>query len=147
MNDATGYDPVAYYLAHVHPAWMLVSITMAVLTLRAGLRLRTARRRGLRKSAADYRAHLKLAKPTIVMLWIGFAAGLASSLFIRGWDAFATAHGLVSSTALALFTATAILGRRLELGSYRDPDRHALLGLLSVLAAGAAFGTGFVLLP
>jgi hypothetical protein len=147
VDDATGYDAFSFYLAHVHPLWMLASIALAAMTLRAGLRLRTARRRGLRKQAADYRAHLRLAKPTLLMLWTGFALGLGSAVFIRGWDAFGTAHGIVSSSALVLFTATALLGRRLETGTSRDPEVHGLLGLLSVLAAGAAFGTGFVLLP
>ncbi len=147
VDDATGYDSVSFYLAHVHPVWMLASIALSVATLRAGLRLRAARRRGLRRSADHYRGHLRLAKLTIVMLWLGFAAGLASSVFLRGWDALGTAHGFVGSTALALFTATAILGRRLERGTARDPEIHGWSGLLSVLAAAAAFGTGLVLLP
>ncbi len=147
MDDATGYDSLSFYLAHVHPLWMLTSIALSVMTLRAGMRLRNARRRGVRKNPADYRAHLKLAKPTILLLWLGFAAGLASAVFLRGWDAFGSAHGIVSSVALATFTATAVLGRCLELGRVRDPELHALLGLFSVLAAIAAFGTGFVLLP
>lgn len=147
MDDATGYDALSFYLAHVHPVWMLVSIALSVLTLRAGLRLRGARRRGVRRRAADYRAHLRLAKPTLLMLWVGFALGLASAAFLRGWPVFDSAHGIVGTAALALFTATAVSGRRMERGANREPDLHALLGVLSVLAAGAAFGTGFVLLP
>ena len=147
MNDATGFDAGAFYLAFVHPVWMVASLGCGVLTLRAGLRLRSARRRGIRKGAHDYRRHLRFAKPTLVMLWLGFAMGLASAAFLRGWDLFGTAHGLISVTALGLFTATATLGRRLEKGATRDPEVHGLLGLGSMLAAAAAFGTGLVLLP
>lgn len=147
MADATGVDPVAFYLAYLHPAWMLTSLAMSVATLRAGLRLRTARRRGIRKSAEEYRRHLRLAKPTLAMLLVGFGSGLASVAFLRGWDLFGTAHGVVGSVALGLFLATGLLGRRLEHGLTRDPERHGLLALLALLAAAAAFGTGFVLLP
>ncbi len=147
MADATGVDPVSFYLAYLHPVWMLASLAMAVVTLRAGLRLRTARRRGIRKDAADYRSHLRFAKPTMGMLLIGFGAGLLSVVLLRGWDVFSTAHGFVSTTALVLFLATAALGRRLEKGQSREPEIHGILALLSVFSGAAAFGTGFVLLP
>ena len=147
MNDATGFDSGAFWLAFVHPLWMIVSLSCGVLTLRAGLRLRSARRRGTRRGAADYHRHLRFAKPTLAMLWLGFFGGLASSLWLRGWELLATAHGWISVLALGLFTVTGVLGRRLELGQSREPERHGLLGLVAMLAAAAAFGTGLVLLP
>jgi hypothetical protein len=147
VNDATGHDALSFYLAYVHPVWMLATIALALITLRAGLELRGARRRGQRRSAASYRAHLKLAKPTLLLLGVGFLAGVASSVGLRGWSAFASAHGLVALSALGLFAATGILGHRLERGISRSPDLHGILALLSILAATAAFGTGFILLP
>ena len=81
------------------------------------------------------------------VLALGFAGGLASSVLLRGWDAFGTVHGLVASAALASFLATGALGWRLEHGRSRAVEWHARLAALSVLLAAAALGTGFVLLP
>jgi hypothetical protein len=126
---------------------MLASLALAAGALRAGLALRRARRLGQRRSADAYRRHLRLAKPALVLLVIGFFAGLASSVFLRGWDALATAHGAVASAALAAFLATGALGRRLERGRTRAVEWHARLAALAVVLAAAALGTGFVLLP
>lgn len=147
MPDPTGHDPIAYALAFVHPAWMVASLALAVATLRAGLRLRRARRLGQRRAAADYRRHLRLAKPTLVVLVVGFAGGIASAVGLRGWGAFTTAHGAVATGALAAFLATGVIGRRLERGDRALLEWHARLAALAVGLAVAAIGTGFVLLP
>ena len=126
---------------------MVTSLVLAALTLRAGLRLRSARRRGVRRSAGAYRRHLRLAKPTLVMLVVGFAGGPLSAVALRGFEPFRTAHALVSLVALASFVTTGVLGWRLEHGRSRAVDSHAVLGVFSMLAAAAALGTGFVLLP
>lgn len=149
MSDPTAYDPLSFALAYLHPLWMLASLGCALFTLRFGLRLRRARRRGLRKSGDDYRRHLRLAKLTLLMVWIGFAGGLASALWLRGWGVFSTAHGIASSTALILFSATAALGHQLETGRHSAAltDLHALVSLAALLAATLALGTGIVLLP
>jgi hypothetical protein len=126
---------------------MLASLALAALALRAGLALRRARRLGQRRSAGAYRGHLRLAKPALALLALGFAGGVASSVWLRGWDAFGTAHGLVATAALAALLATGALGHRLEHGQSRAVEWHAGLAALSVLLAAAAIGTGFVLLP
>ncbi len=126
---------------------MTVSLALALLTLRAGLRLRSARRLGVPRSRDDLRRHLRLAKPAVAMLVLGFAAGPVSAVWLRGWDAFHTAHAWVAAGTLGLFVATAVLGRRLEQGRSRAVDAHAALALVATLAAAAALGTGFVLLP
>jgi hypothetical protein len=145
--DPTGHDPLAFYLAWLHPVWMLGSLALAAATLRAGLQLRRARRLGQKRSAAAYRRHLALAKPTLLCVTLGFAGGILSSLLLRGWDAFATAHGWIAVAALSAFLATGVLGRRLEHGETRAVDWHARLAALAVLLAAAAIGTGLVLLP
>lgn len=126
---------------------MLGSLALAAAALRAGLALRRARRRGQRRPADVYRRHLRLAKPALVLLAFGFAGGLASSVWLRGWSPFGTAHGLVASAALAALLATGTLGWRLEHGRSRAVEWHARLAALAVLLAAAAIGTGFVLLP
>ncbi len=126
---------------------MIVSILWAGLALRTGLRLRSARRLGTRRPRGELRRHLRRAKPALVMIAVGYAAGLASAWWLRGWGVFTTAHGFVSTASLLLFVTTGVLGRRLETGRSRNVDTHALLALAAVGCAVASFFTGFVLLP
>jgi hypothetical protein len=147
VSDPAGHDPVSFWLAYLHPAWMVLGLVMAALTLRAGLRLRSARRRGVRRAAADRRAHLRLAKPTLAVLVAGYAGGLVSAVWLRGFEPLGSAHALAGSVALALFLATGALGLLLERARSRAVEVHARLGLVAMLAAAAAVGTGFVLLP
>ncbi len=126
---------------------MTIALLLAVATLRSGLAMRSRRRRGLRPVVEDRKRHLRLAKPTVVMIWVGFVAGLVSSTQLRGWELLDTAHGWISLLSLALFTATAWLGRQLEQGARRDPEPHAWCALAATFGAVASLGTGFVLLP
>lgn len=128
---------------------MTVSLALLALTLRAGLRLRSARRRGVPRDPDDRRRHLRLAKPTLLLLLVGFVGGPVSMVALRGREAFTTAHAWVALLAAALLAATGLLGRRLERprGRQRPVEAHAVLGLLSAVAAAAALGTGLVLLP
>ena len=74
MTDPTGHDPLARALAFVHPAWMLTSLALSALALRAGLRLRQGRLtriRGQRPRGELFRLHLRLAKPAVVLILIG----------------------------------------------------------------------------
>jgi hypothetical protein len=147
LGDPTGHDPLAFILAYLHPLWMLGSLALAAAALRAGLRLRRARRLGQKRSAAVYRRHLLLAKATLVCVTVGFGAGIASSVVLRGWSALATAHGWLAVAALASFLTTGLIGWRMEHGYGRAVEWHARLAALSVLLAAAALGTGLVLLP
>ena len=126
---------------------MVISILTACLALRAGLGLRRRRRRRLRRSAAEIRAHARLGKLAVTLIVIGLVAGPVSASWLRGWNVLETVHAWVALLAAALFGATAVLGRCLERGRGRPVEQHALLALLAILAAAAAFGTGFVLLP
>src|SRR5262245_25302526 len=126
---------------------MLVSLTLALFALRKGLVLRRAR---LRRSARDpgaRRAHLRLAKPAVALVLAGFVLGPISAVSLRGWDAFTSLHGFLGVIAVALFAATAWLGRRLERGQTRNQETHAWLAALAVLFASLAAFAGFSLLP
>jgi hypothetical protein len=146
-SDLTGQDALAFYLAHAHPVFMLASLALAFLALRAGLALRRARRLGARRDGRTYARHLRLAKLALTLLPIGFALGLASAVWLRGWSALGSAHGWVSSGTLALFLAAGWRGRLLERRASEARDAHALLGVLAALCAAASLFTGFVLLP
>lgn len=126
---------------------MVVSLVLAVLTLRAGLVLRRSR---LRRSARDPRArgrHLRLAKPAVALALAGFVLGPISAVALRGWEAFASLHGVLGLIVATLFASAAVIGRRIEKGRARAFEAHAWLGALAVLVAALAAVAGFVLLP
>ncbi len=126
---------------------MLSSITLAFFALRAGLELRRRRLQGARREAGLMRRHLRLAKPAVVLILIGFAGGPVSSFLLRGWQPFERFHAYLGLLAASLFTGAAVLGRRLERGRGRAVDAHGWLGVLALLAAALAAVAGFVLLP
>src|SRR5512145_874744 len=126
---------------------MLVSLGVASAALRSGLRLRRARLRGAPPPRDGRRRHLRLAKTAVAMVLVGFAGGPISAVWLRGFDPFATLHGWLALGAALLFATTAWLGHRLEHGALQWRELHARLAIASLLAAAAALGTGFVLLP
>ncbi len=134
-------------LAWVHPAWMVASLALAFVTLRAGLAMRSARRSGGRRDPARRRSHARLGKIAVVAILAGFVAGPASMVWFRGEEPFGTVHALLGAAAASLFASAGWLGRGLERGRGGGPDAHAVLGLLAMLAGAVAAVAGFVLLP
>ena len=126
---------------------MAASLTLAALALRVGLALRRSRRGVGRRTSLNRRAHLRLAKPAVGLLLVGFVAGPVSVLAVRDWTPLRTFHGGLGVLVAGLLIATALLGHRLETGRSRRFDAHALLGMLALLAAAVAAVAGFILLP
>ena len=135
------------WLAYVHPAWMVISIAIAAIALRAGLLLRRARRRRTRRPEGLREQHLRFARPAVALLLIGFVAGPISAVGLRGWGVLESFHGWLGLVCIALFVVAARLGWALERGRTRAFDAHGLLGLLALLAAAVAAVAGFGLLP
>ena len=126
---------------------MLISLTLAVLTLRAGLALRRARRGPAPRDPKLRRRHLRLAKLAVALILAGFVGGPISAVALRDWQAFGSFHGALGLAVAALFVAAAVLGRRIERGRASAFEAHAVLGALAVLGAALAAVAGFVLLP
>jgi hypothetical protein len=126
---------------------MLASLATAAAALQTGLRMRRARLRGAPRRAGERRRHLRLAKTAVAMVAFGFAAGLASAVWLRAFEPLASLHGWLALSALSLFAATAWLGHRLEHGALALRELHVRVAVAALLAAAAALGTGFVLLP
>ncbi|MCZ6463321.1 MAG: DUF4079 family protein [Proteobacteria bacterium] len=138
---------MARWLAWGHPAWMVSSLALVFAALRLGLRLRRKRLEGAPRDTELLRRHLRLAKPAVAMILIGFTAGPVSSLTLRDWTPFTRFHGWMGLLVAALFAATAVMGHRLEQGRSQARDVHVLLALVSTLAAAMSAMTGLVLLP
>jgi len=126
---------------------MIASLAVVALALRAGLRLRRARFRRWPRPPALLREHLRLAKPAIAAICVGFVAGPISAVWLRGWQPFATFHAWVGVLTVGLFLTAAALGWRLERHCGRPVDAHAIFAGLAVLAAAVAVVAGLVLLP
>ena len=69
-------------LAFLHPGWMAVSLILAALTLRAGMRLRRLRLSSGPGRGAILKRHLALAKPAVLLIFVGFA-GVGAAAFAR----------------------------------------------------------------
>jgi hypothetical protein len=93
------------------------------------------------------RTHLRVAKPAVVLICVGFLAGPISVFWLRGWEPFTTFHAWLGTLAAALFVAVAVLGTRLERRIGRPVNAHAILASLAVLVAAVAVVAGLVLLP
>jgi hypothetical protein len=126
---------------------MVVGITLAFVAMRAGLKLRRARTQGGRRTRTMRDAHLRLAKPAVIVVAVGFLGGIVSAYFLRGWTPFENFHGWLGLAVAGLFVAAAVVGHRIEEGKSRAFDAHALLGGLALLSAAVAAVAGFVLLP
>ena len=142
-----GHEALARGLAWAHPAWMLASLAAAAAALRVGLALRRARLASQRRPPELRRRHLRLARPAVAAILVGFAAGPPSAVYLRGFEAFDTFHSFVGVLTAGLFAAAAFLGHRLAQGRSQARDAHALLGGFAVLLAALAAVAGFVLLP
>lgn len=138
---------MARWLAYAHPTWMLASLAVAALALRSGLALRRSRQGRMRRTPEMRAAHLRFAKPAVALVLVGFVGGVGSSVFLRGFEALHTFHGVLGLLVAGLFVAAAAVGHRLELHGSRAFSAHALLASLALLLAALAAVAGFVLLP
>jgi len=126
---------------------MILTLAACGVALRAGIALRRSRRFRVPRPRGLRDRHLRIAKPAVIAVLIGFAAGPISAVWLRDWEPLHSFHGAVAVVAAALFVAAAVIGRRLEQGRTRAFDAHALLGLAAMVAAAVAAVAGFVLLP
>jgi hypothetical protein len=126
---------------------MALCLLLAATALRAGLSLRRARIARRPPPAGARRRHLRVAKPAVALICVGFAGGLISAVWLRGMTPLASFHGLLGVAALTLFLATWRQGARLERGDGQVRALHARLGAGALLLAVAAALAGFVILP
>ena len=126
---------------------MVTALLLAGLALRAGLAIRRARALGGRRPPELRPRHLRVAKPAVALVFVGFVGGPLSMALFRGQTPFETLHAWLGLAAATLFVATAVVGRSIETGVSRHFDVHAWLGLAAMLLGAVAAVAGFVILP
>ncbi len=133
------------WLAYLHPVAMVAIVGLGLWALREGLGLRRARILG-QPRASD--RHRRLGRSFVLLVALGFSAGLASLGLLRREPLFESVHFVFASAALLTLGATYLVGRRLE----RSPTpglraAHRLCGGLGLLFAMGAAAAGLAILP
>jgi len=126
---------------------MTVSLGLAWLALRSGLRLRRERQREGSGRLSLRARHLRFAKLAVALIFVGAAGGPLSSWLLRDWTPFRTFHAWAGLACLLAFAVAALAGRRLERGRTAVRPFHARVALLAALLAALSAVSGFVLLP
>jgi hypothetical protein len=134
-------------LAFVHPAWMVVSLAMAIATARLGLEIRRRRLNARPIGGELRRRHLRNGSRTLVMVGIGFLAGPVSMALLRDRDPFESFHAILGMIVLGLFAWTGWSGRALASGNREARDIHRIAAASSVAVAMLSAVAGFILLP
>jgi len=146
-TDPTRVDETAKLLAYLHPAFMVATITLVLVVLREGIRMRKLRLARKPVSRALRDRHTKLAKPAVAMVMVGLLGGVVSIVELRARAPLGTFHAFAALLSASLFGAAAWIGHRIEARKSRAVEAHGWLGLAATLAAALASLGGFVLLP
>jgi hypothetical protein len=137
-------------IEYVHPAFMVMTLSLVLLALRHGLAIRRARSSGhtggLSRKTHRQR-HLRFGKIALSCLIVGFLGGVGTKTIWLGDPPFTTFHGLLGAIALLAFGSTAMFGQRLERGDQSARESHAWAAFAAVLVALTGAAAGFVLLP
>jgi hypothetical protein len=147
VTDPELVSTAARWIAYVHPAWMVTALVLCGVALRVGLSLRRARLARRPPPHGARARHLRVAKPGVVLVLLGFALGPLSVALLRDWTPMSTFHSLLGGIAAVLFLGAGLQGRRLERGDRAARNTHALLGGAALALALAAAIAGFALLP
>lgn len=137
------------FAAYVHPAFQIATLSLCLLTLANGLRVRRARRGRLSGRAGIARLHVRIGRWLAAFFSTGYALGLGGMRFALEEPLYETAHGYFATLALGLLWTTAWLGRRLRKAPGRDDLRqiHAFCGFLAVFVSLFVSFLGMRLLP
>jgi uncharacterized protein DUF4079 len=133
-------------LPYLHPAAMVVVLTLGLFVLRDGLRIRNGRL--VRRPVAS-RRHRRLARVVVVLVIAGFGSGLYSMGVLRGKALFGSVHAWLATGALLGFTAGGSAGLWLERRMRVEPLRavHAVTASVGLLLGLAAAIAGLAILP
>ncbi|MEM9174557.1 MAG: DUF4079 family protein [Myxococcota bacterium] len=134
-------------LAFAHPAWMVVSVVLAIQAGRLGTEIRRRRAKGQRVERALRDRHLRFGQIAIAMVVVGFVGGPPSMFFFRERAVFESFHAILGLIVLGLFLWTGWSGRALANGDASARDIHRIAAGSAIAAALASSIAGFTLLP
>ncbi len=134
-------------LAFAHPAWMVTTLALALVTASLGLRIRKQRAAGRVVGPSLRARHLRLGKSAVVLVVFGFALGAVSMVLLRERRAFDSFHGILGIIVTGLFVWTGLSGRALARGDQAARDIHRLVAAAGIAAALLSAVAGFALLP
>ena len=136
--------------AYIHPAFQIATLSLGLVVLANGLRVRRSRKGGAGPVTARIaRLHMRLGRWFIVLFSAGYVLGLGGMRFALESPVYETAHSYFATLALGLFWTTAYLGRRLRKNLKNDDLRqiHSYCGFLAVFLALFVVFLGMRLLP
>ena len=137
--------------AYIHPAFQIGALSLGLVVLANGLRVRRSRRGGAGpRRRAFARLHMRLARwfIALVLRWVT-RWDLGGMRFALEGPLYETAHSYFATLALGLFWTTAWLGRRLRRNLKNNDLRqiHSYCGFLAVFIALFVAVLGMRLLP
>ena len=136
--------------AYIHPAFQIATLSLGLIVLANGLRVRRSRKGGAGPETARIaRLHMRLGRWFIAFFSAGYTLGLGGMRFALEGPLYETAHSYFATLALGLFWTTAYLGRRLRKNLKNDDLRqiHSYCGFLAVFLALFVAFLGMRLLP
>lgn len=136
--------------AYIHPAFQIGALSLGLIVLANGLRVRRSRQGGAgAETARVARLHMRLARWFVALFSVGYALGLGGMRFALDGYLYETAHSYFATLALGLFWTTAYLGRRLRKNLKNEDLRqiHSYCGFLAVFIALFVAVLGMRLLP
>ena len=143
MDDATWQRVLSF----AHPVWMIVSLSLAVMTARLGLEIRRRRTHGEPVGGELRSRHLRFGKRAISLVVVGFFAGPLSMTFLRERVWFESSHSILGIIVLGLFLWTGWSGRALSRGDQESRGIHRIAAASAIGAAMLSAIAGFTLLP
>ena len=136
--------------AYIHPAFQIATLSLGLIVLANGLRVRRSRRGGAGPETARVaRLHMRLGRWFVAMFTAGYVLGLGGMRFALEGPLYETAHSYFATLTLGLFWTTAWLGRRLRKNLTNEDLRqiHSYCGFLAVFIALFVAVLGMRLLP
>lgn len=136
--------------AYLHPAFQTGVLIFGLYVLGLGLKVRNRHRSGTGPHIARLAGrHIRLARWFTGLYTLGYGLGLGGMHFALDKPLYQTAHSYFATVALALFLASAYLGRRLRLRPGNDDARqlHSYCAFLAMFLALLVAFLGMNLLP
>lgn len=136
--------------AYIHPAFQIATLSLGLLVLANGLRVRRSRRGGAgAETARIARLHMRSGRWFTAFFSAGYALGLGGMRFALEAPLYETAHSYFATLALGLLWGTAWLGRRLKRDLRNEEMRqiHSYCGFLAIFVSLFVSFLGMRLLP